>query len=104
MGTEREREGNESNGGDGNGDEDGNGNENGNGIGNGNGDRIGQGGTETKKCKKAHKTCRRHVGNGGDSDDMSKKCRKEKVGPVASNPDNLENSKEGGGGHKVPKA
>ena len=34
-----------------------------------------------------------------------KKCRKERVGPVAANPDNLENSKEAGGGeHKVFRA
>ena len=30
------------------------------------------------------------------------KCRKERVGPVAANPDNLESNKEAGGGeHKV---
>ena len=39
-----------------NGDEDGNGDE----------DRIGEGGGEAKKLKKPHKTCRHHVGNGGD--------------------------------------
>ena len=30
-----------------------------------------------------------------------KKCRKERVGPVAANPDNLESNKEAGGEHKV---
>ena len=49
-------DGNESNSGDGNGDEDGNGNK----------DRIGKGGSEARKRKKTHKTCRRHVENGGD--------------------------------------
>ena len=51
-------DGNESISGDGNGDEDGNGNRN--------EDRIGEGGREAKKRKKPHKTCSRHVGNGGD--------------------------------------
>ena len=51
-------DGNESSSGDGNGDEHGNGN--------GNEDRIGEGGREAKKRKKLHKSCRRHVGNGGD--------------------------------------
>ena len=55
-----------------------------------------------KKRKKPHKTCRRHVGNGGDLGGKRKKCRKEKVGPVASNPDNLENNKEAGGGTRYP--
>ena len=44
---------------DGNWDEDGNGNEN--------EDRIGEGGGEAKKRKKPYKSCRRHVGNGGDT-------------------------------------
>ena len=30
--------------------------------------------------------------------EREKKCRKERVGPVAANPDNLESSKEAGGG------
>ena len=81
-------DGNESSGGDGNGDEDGNGNE----------DRIGEGGGEAKKRKKPHKTCRRHVGNGGDLGGKRKRCGKERVGPVAANPDNLENNKETAGG------
>ena len=34
-----------------------------------------------------------------------KKCRKERVGSVAANPDNLGSNKEaGGGGHKVLRA
>ena len=33
-----------------------------------------------------------------------KTCRKERVGPVAANPDNLERKKEAGGGHKVLRA
>ena len=73
-------------------------------IGDGNEDRIGEGGGEAKKCKKPHKSCRRHVGNGGDLGGKRKKLRKERVGPVAANPDNLENNKEAGGGqHKVLK-
>ena len=38
------------------------------------------------------------MGNGGDLDGKRIKRRKERVGTVASNPDNLENSKEAGGG------
>ena len=88
-------DGNESSSGDGNGNEDGNENE----------DRIGEGGGEAKKCKKPHKTCRRHVGSGGNLDGKREKRRKERVGPAADNPDNLENTKEAGrGGHKVPRA
>ena len=40
---------------------------------------------------------RRHVGNGGDLVGKREKCRKERVGPVAANPDNLESNKAGGG-------
>ena len=83
-------DGNDSNTGDGNGDEDG--------KGNGNEDRIGEGGREAKKHKKPHKRCRRHVVNGRDVGGKREKRRKERVGPVASNPDNLENNKEAGGG------
>ena len=57
--------------GDGNGDED-------NGNGNGNGSRIREGRREAKKCKKPHKSCRRHVGKGGDLGGKRRKCRKEK--------------------------
>ena len=83
-------DGNESSSGDENGDEDGNGN--------GDEDKIEEGGGEAKKRKKPHKTCRSHVGNGGDLGGKSKKRRKERVGPVAANSDNLENNKEAGGG------
>ena len=76
-------DGNESNSGDGNGDDD---------NGNRNEDRIAEGGREAKKRKKPHKSCsRRHVGNGADLDRKRKKCRKERVGSVASNPHNLLN-------------
>ena len=91
-------DGNESRSGHGNGDEDGNGN------GNGNEDRIGEGRGEAKKRKKPHKTCTRDVGNGGDLVGKMKKRRKERGGPIATNPDNLENNKQSGGEHKVPRA
>ena len=84
------RDGNESSSGDGNGDEDG--------KGNGNKDRIGEGEREAKKPRKAHRSCRRHVGTGGDLGGKRKKHRKERVGSVAANPDYLENNKEAGGG------
>ena len=51
-----------------------------------------------KKRKKPQNSCRRYVGNGGDWGGKRKKCRKERVGPVAANPDNLESNKEAGGG------
>ena len=73
--------------GDGNGDDD-NGNEN----------RIGEGGKEAKKRKKPQNSCRRRAGNGGDMGGKRKKYRKERVGSVAANPDNLGSSKEAGGG------
>ena len=76
--------------GDGNGDDD-NGNEN----------RIGEGGREAKKRKKPQNRCRRRAGNGGDMGGKRKKCRKERVGSVAANPDNLRSNKEAGGEHKV---
>ena len=65
---------------------------------NGNEDRIGEGGREAKKGTNPQNSCRRHAGNGGDLDGKRKKCRKERVGPVAVNPDNLESNKEAGGG------
>ena len=65
---------------------------------NGNEDRIGEGGREAKKRKKPQNSCRRHAGNGGDLGGKRKKCRKEKVGSVAANPNNLESNKEAGGG------
>ena len=73
--------------GDGGGDEtrvrDGNGNEE------RNADGIGGGGEEAKKRKKPHKNCRCHVGNGGDLGGKRIKRRKERIGRVADNPDNL---------------
>ena len=73
---------------------------NGDGDGNGNGNkiRIGEGGREAKKRKKPQNSCRRQVGNRGHLDRKRKKCRKERVGPVAANPDNLESNKEAEGG------
>ena len=38
------------------------------------------------------------MGNGGDLGGKRKKCQKERVGPVAANPYNLESNKEAGGG------
>ena len=38
------------------------------------------------------------MGNGGDSGETRKICTKERVGPVAVNPDNLNSNKEAGGG------
>ena len=73
--------------GDGNGDDD-NGKEN----------RIGKGGREAKKRKKPQHSCRRRAGNGGDTGGKRKKCRKERVGSVAANPDNVESNKEAGEG------
>ena len=75
--------------GEGNGDDD---------SGNGNENRIGKGGSEAKKRKKAQNSCRRRAGNGGDTGGKRKICRKVRVGSVAANPDNLESNKEAGGG------
>ena len=66
----------------------------------GTGMRIGSGrAEESRKSARNRKTvsCRRHAGNGGDLPLGGKreKCRKERVGSVAANPDNLE---AGGGG------
>ena len=89
---------------DGNGDGNGDGSENssrgGNGDedGNGNDDRTGKSEKEGNKRKKPHKSCRRHIGKGGDLGGKRKKCRKERVGPVSANPDNLDNKKEAGRG------
>ena len=77
-------DGTEDRSGDGNGDED---------NGKGNEYRIGEGGREAKKRKKPQNSCRRHAGNGGDLGGKRKKCRKERVGPVAANPNNLESNK-----------
>ena len=75
--------------GDGNGDED---------NGNRNEDRIEEGGREVKKHRKPQNNCRRLVGNEGDLVRKREKNRKERVGPVAANPDNLESNKEAEGG------
>ena len=75
--------------GDGNGDED---------NGSGNDNRIGKGGREAKKRKKPQNSCRRRAGNGGDTGGKRKKCRKERVGSVGANLDNLESNKEAGRG------
>ena len=67
----------------------------------GTGTRIGsgrEGGREAKRRKNPQKSCRRQVGNGGDLGAKRKKCRKERDGPVATNPDNLESKKEAEGG------
>ena len=82
-------DGSEDSSGDGNGDED---------KGNGNEDRIGEGGRKAKKRKKPQNSYRRHVRNGGDLGGRRKKYRKERVGPVAANSDNLESNNEAGGG------
>ena len=71
---------------------------------NGNENRIGEGGREAKKRKKPQNSCRRRAGNGGDMGGKRKKCRKERVGSVAANPDNLGSNKEAGGEHKVLRA
>ncbi|CAM9571103.1 unnamed protein product, partial [Ascophyllum nodosum] len=78
------------------GDENGNEGRGGHGNGDGNEDGIGEGRREAKKSKKPHKSCRRHVGNGGDLGGKRKNVQ-ERVGSVAADPDNLENSKEVGG-------
>ena len=54
--------------------------------------------THTQEAQETHKSCRRHVGNRGDLGGNRKKRRKERVGPVAANLDNLESNKEAGGG------
>ena len=95
--------------GDGNGDGNGDVSEDCSGDGNGNDDngnenRIGEGGRGTKKRKKPQNSCRRRAGNGGDMGGKRKKCRKERVGSVAANSDNLGNTREQGGEHKVLRA
>ena len=82
-------DGSEDSSGDGNGDED---------NGNGDEDRIVEGGREAKKRKKLKNSCSRHVGSGGDLSGKRKKRRKERVGPVAANPEYLESNKEPEGG------
>ena len=88
---------------DGNGDGNGAGSEDCSGDGNGDDDhgnenRIGEGGREAKKRKKSQNSCRRRAGNERDMGGKRKKCRNERVGSVAANPDNLGSNKEAGGG------
>ena len=81
--------------------QDGNGDGSGDGDGdngNGNEDRIGKGRKEAKSRKKPQNSCKCRAGNRGDTGGKRKKCGKERVGSVAANPDNLESSKEAGGG------
>ena len=52
----------------------------------------------THTCKNPQNSCRRRAGNGGDTGGKRKKCRKERVGSVAANPDILESNKEAGRG------
>ena len=66
--------------------------------GNGNEDRIEEGGREVKMRKKPQNSCRRRAENGRDTGGKRKKCRKERVGSVAANPDSLESNKQAGGG------
>ena len=58
--------------------------------------RIEEGGGEAKKRKKPHKRFRRDVENMGGSRGKGNKCRQERVGSVAADPDNIENIKEAG--------
>ena len=55
-------------------------------------------GTRTGSGRAEERSCRRYVGNGGDFGGKRKTRRQERVGSVASNPDNLENSRETEGG------
>ena len=87
--------------GDSNGDRGGNGDGSEDSSGDGNGDEdngIGEGEREANKRKKPQNSCRRHMVNGGDFGGKRKKWRKERVGPVTANPDNLESTMEAGGG------
>ena len=72
----------------------------------GTGTRIGSGRAEKRRrsAKKPQNSCKRHVGNGGDLGLKRKTCRKERVGLVAANTDNLESNKEVGGEDKVLRA
>ena len=82
-------DGSEDSSGDGNGDDD---------NGNGNENKFGEAGREANKCKEPQNSYRRRTVNGGHTGGKKKKCRKERVGSVAANPDNLESNKEAGGG------
>ena len=80
---------------DGNGDGSGDGNESRSGDGNEDGIVGGRG--EAKKRKEPHKSCISDVGNGSDLGGKRKKRGRERIGSVASDLDNLENSTEAGG-------
>ena len=90
---------------DGNGDENGDGSEDSSGDGNGDDDngnenenRIGEGGREAKKRKKPQKAVDAVRETGNTRVEREKKYRRERVGSVAANPDNLESNKEAVGG------
>ena len=80
------------------GNRDGSGDRNESSSGDGNGDGVGEGGREAQKRKESHRSCRRHVGDEGDLGGKRETRRQDMVGSVATNPDNLENRKEAGGG------
>ena len=51
---------------------------------------------EGRRSVKTQRSCRRDVGNGGNLGGKRKTCRQESVGSVATDPDNLNTSKEVG--------
>ena len=58
----------------------------------------------SRRAEERRRSARNHtrlVGTGGDLGGKREKRRKERVGPVAANPDNLENDKGARGEHKV---
>ena len=59
-------------------------------------DSIGKSGGGAKKRDKPYKSRRRNVGNGRDLNEEIKKRRQERVGSVAVESDNLENTKKAG--------
>ena len=61
----------------------------------------------SRRAEERRRSARNHtrlVGAGGDLGGKREKSWKDRVGPVAANPDNLENDKEARGEHKVPGA
>ena len=70
------------------------------------GTRIGLGGAEgRRKSARNRKIAVDAARETGETwVERGKKCRKERVGSVAANPDNLGSNKEAGGGHKVLRA
>ena len=97
---------------DGNGDENGDGSEDSSGDGNGDDDngnenenRIGEGGREAKKRKKPQKAVDAVRETGNTRVEREKKYRRERVGSVAANPDNLERAtRKQWGEHKILRA